>query len=97
MANAPTAIDFHNAKRAPLLLIGGEKDVIMPSALNRKNFRRYRSSVTTEFKEFPGRSHYIIAEAGWEEVADYALSWAIAQADSRDSSPSTEPLAANLS
>lgn len=76
MAKAPTYINFRNEKRAPLLLIGGEKDVIMPSALNRKNFRKYRSSAVTEFKEFTGRSHYIIAEAGWEEVAEYALSWA---------------------
>jgi pimeloyl-ACP methyl ester carboxylesterase len=97
MAKAPTAIDFHNATRAPLLLIGGEKDVIMPSALNRKNFRKYRSSATTEFKEFPGRSHYIIAETGWEEVAEYALSWASGPADSRESLPLTIPVAAKLS
>ena len=83
MPNAPTAIDFHNGSRAPLLLIGGEKDVIMPSALNRKNFRKYRSTSVTEFQEFPGRSHYIIAEKGWEEVADHALSWAVEKADAR--------------
>jgi len=97
MANAPTAIDFHNAKRAPLLLIGGEKDVIMPAALNRKNFRKYRSNAIAEFKEFPGRSHYIIAETGWEEVAEYALSWASGHADSRESSPSAMPVAAKIS
>jgi pimeloyl-ACP methyl ester carboxylesterase len=83
MADAPTFIDFHNSKRAPLLLIGGEKDVIMPSALNQKNFRKYRSSAITEFKEFPGRSHYIIAEKGWEEVAEHALSWAEEKAGAR--------------
>lgn len=76
MPNAPTAVNFRNAKRSPLLFIGGEKDVIMPSALNRTNFRKYRSSAVTAFKEFSGRSHYIIAENGWEEVADYALEWA---------------------
>ncbi len=77
---AATTIDFHNSTRAPLLLIGGEKDVIMPAALNRKNFRKYRSSALTEYKEFPGRSHYIIAETGWHEVADYALQWAVGKA-----------------
>ncbi|GAA5131749.1 alpha/beta hydrolase [Luteolibacter yonseiensis] len=76
MPDAPTAVNFRNAKRPPLLLIGGEKDVIMPSALNRKNFRKYRGPAVTAFKEFPGRSHYIIAEKGWEEVADHALQWA---------------------
>jgi pimeloyl-ACP methyl ester carboxylesterase len=73
------AINFQNADRAPLLFIGGEDDVIMPSSLNRKNFRKYRhSAAVTEYKEFAGRSHFIIGEAGWEEVADYALAWALA-------------------
>ncbi len=71
-------INFHNGSRAPLLFIGGEKDVIMPAALNRKNYRKYQvSSAVTEYKEFPQRSHYIIAEKGWEEVAQYALVWAL--------------------
>jgi hypothetical protein len=37
------------------------------------------SAAVTDFKGFPARSHYIIAEPGWREVADYALSWASAQ------------------
>jgi pimeloyl-ACP methyl ester carboxylesterase len=78
--NSLATINFSNSSRAPLLLIGGEKDVIMPAALNRKNFRKYSaSSAITEYKEFPGRSHYIIAEKGWEEVAQYALDWALAK------------------
>jgi len=73
-------INFKNNSRVPLLFIGGEKDVIMPAALNRKNFQKYQaSSAVTEYKEFPGRSHYIIAEKGWEEVAKYALDWAEAK------------------
>lgn len=74
------AIDFKNAHRGPLLFIGGENDVIMPAALNRKNVRKYRhSAAVTEYKEFAGRSHFIIGEAGWEEVAEYALAWAEAK------------------
>lgn len=74
---APTAVDFRRSNRPPLLLIGGEKDVIMPAGLNRKNYRKYRaSSAITDFQSFPGRSHYIIAEDGWQEVADFALDWA---------------------
>jgi pimeloyl-ACP methyl ester carboxylesterase len=70
-------INFNNGNRAPLLFIGGEKDVIMPASLNRKNFRKYRNSpAITEYKEFAGRSHFIIGEAGWAEVAGYALDWA---------------------
>ncbi len=69
-------INFNNADRGPLLFIGGEKDVIMPASLNRKNFRKYRhSAAVTEYKEFVGRSHFIIGENGWDEVAEYALRW----------------------
>jgi pimeloyl-ACP methyl ester carboxylesterase len=81
--NSLAAINFKNSKRPPLLFIGGEKDVIMPAALNRKNFRKYSAAVT-EYKEFAGRSHYIIAEKGWEEVAQYALDWALARFPSQE-------------
>ena len=44
--------------------------------MNRANARKYRGAPSpTDFHEFPGRSHWIIAERGWEEVADYALDW----------------------
>lgn len=75
--NAATTVNFRNPNRAPLLVIGGEKDVIMPAALSRKIYRKHRvSPCLTAYKEFPGRSHYIIAETGWQEVADYAITWA---------------------
>lgn len=70
-------VNFRNPTRAPLLIIGGEKDVIMPAAISRKIYAKHRASPTiTAYKEFPARSHYLIAEKGWEEVADYALAWA---------------------
>jgi len=74
------AVNFRNPDRAPLLVIGGEKDVIMPASLSRKIHRRHAASpAVTAYKEFPGRSHFLIGEKGWEEVADYALDWAAAQ------------------
>lgn len=85
---SPAAVDFRNPRRAPLLVIGGEKDVIMPAALSRKIYRRHRASpAVTAYHEFPGRSHYLIAEKGWEEVADYALSWAETQVAGRQAAP----------
>jgi hypothetical protein len=27
-------------------------------------------------KSFPRRGHFLIAEPGWQEVADFALAWA---------------------
>ena len=71
-------VDFLR-RRAPLLMIAGEKDHIMPAALNRANFRRYRRSESvTEFKQFPGKSHYSVigGSRGWQDVADFALDWA---------------------
>lgn len=81
-------IDF-TREHAPLLLIAGEQDHIMPASLNYSNFKRYRkgnAGSITEFKQFPGRAHYsVIAgdDTHWEEVADYALAWA-SRMSSRD-------------
>ena len=36
-----------------------------------------KSKAITDYKEFPGRSHFTVGEDGWEEVADYALDWAV--------------------
>jgi pimeloyl-ACP methyl ester carboxylesterase len=68
-------IDLDKA-HGPLLLIGGEKDEIIPAHLSKKNAEGYtdKNSVTA-FKEFLGRSHYICGEPGWEDVADYILRW----------------------
>lgn len=71
------AVSFANAGRAPLLFIAGGADHIMPARVSQANAERQRaSSAITAYKEFPGRSHYICGERGWETVADYALSWA---------------------
>ena len=49
---------------------------IIPAALNASNCIRYsRSAGLTDYKEFPGRAHFIIGQPGWEQVADYALAW----------------------
>jgi hypothetical protein len=47
-----------------------------PPSLNKANYEKYRqSSSVTDFKEFTGRTHFIIRQTGWEEVADYVLAW----------------------
>lgn len=35
------------------------------------NFKTYRRSPFSDFKEFPWRPHYLCGERGWEEIADY--------------------------
>jgi pimeloyl-ACP methyl ester carboxylesterase len=73
-----TGVNFKNANRAPLLLIAGEEDRTIDASMVRANYRKYgRSSAVTEFKSFPKRTHWLIAGPGWQEVADYALQWAI--------------------
>jgi len=68
-------IDLSHA-HGPLLMIGGEKDEIIPSDLVRKNAEAYDDRVgIIEHREFAGRSHYICGEPGWEEVALYVADW----------------------
>ncbi len=74
---AATKVDYSNGSRAPLLLIAGSEDNQVPASMIRENFKRYADSIAiTEFKEFPGRSHLLAIQDGWQEVAEYALSWA---------------------
>jgi len=79
--HAPTQVDFRNADRAPLLLIGGGADHTVPAVVDRSTAKHYRKSeAITEYREFPDRSHYLIGADGWEEIADYALDWAASNA-----------------
>ena len=73
---AETSINVRRNSRAPLLMIAASHDLMAPPSLVRANVRAYRESIaTTEYKEFPGRTHFIIAQDGWQEVANYALDW----------------------
>ena len=88
--DAPTKVDFAREQRVPLLFIGFGEDHVMPPKVVGHNEQKYDDSVSiTEYKEFPGRPHFP-AVPGWEEVADYALSWAVAHAAvaAADRSPS---------
>jgi len=79
-----TAVNFHNDDRPPLLLIAGGKDHIVPASTTKANFNLYKKSkAITDYKEFPERSHFTLGQAGWEEVADYALEWALEHANQR--------------
>ena len=74
--NHAADVNFKNNDRAPLLIIAGGKDKIVPAAINRNNFKKYRNSkAQTDFKEFADKVHWIIAQPGWEEVAAYIKEW----------------------
>jgi alpha-beta hydrolase superfamily lysophospholipase len=74
-------VDFHNDGRPPLLLIAGGVDHVVPASVDRQMAKKQgKSAAVTDYKEFPGRSHFTIGQEGWEAVADYALEWATNQA-----------------
>jgi pimeloyl-ACP methyl ester carboxylesterase len=77
----PTAkVDFGKSDRAPMLFVGFEDDHVVPAKATRHNAEKYDDSkATIAFKSFPGRPHFP-GVPGWEEVADFALSWATANA-----------------
>jgi pimeloyl-ACP methyl ester carboxylesterase len=68
-------VNYDNPDRAPLLFISGDADHLMPPSIQQSNAKHYRSDLLTEVKEFEG-PHLLPAWRNWEEVADYALSWA---------------------
>ncbi|MGK6353843.1 alpha/beta hydrolase [Sphingomonas sp. DT-207] len=73
----PMKINWANPDRAPLLLIGGGKDLIADAAMTRAIYAKQRRAPSlTEYREFADRSHWTAIDPGWEEVADLALSWA---------------------
>ncbi|MFF9147476.1 alpha/beta hydrolase [Streptomyces sp. NPDC014861] len=73
-----THVNYRNHDRAPLLFVAGEHDHLMPPKIQRSNAKRYKAPGTvTEVVEFPGRSHLMPAQQGWEEIADHALNWAL--------------------
>ena len=76
---AVTKVSRDRHDRAPLLLIGGDQDHISPPAVTKATRKLYaKSHSTTDMRQYPGKTHWIAGQPGWEEVADYALEWAIA-------------------
>jgi pimeloyl-ACP methyl ester carboxylesterase len=74
--NPPTEVDFKNEQRAPLLIVGAEKDKTVPASLSKKQYEKYqRSPAETEYVEFESRPHLLMAAEGWEEVAAAIDSW----------------------
>jgi pimeloyl-ACP methyl ester carboxylesterase len=74
-----TYVDYHNDDRAPLLFISGDQDHLMPPKIQQSNLKHYKSNTVTEIMEFEG-PHLLPSKDGWEEVADYALDWALSHA-----------------
>jgi alpha-beta hydrolase superfamily lysophospholipase len=73
---AETAVNVRRNNRAPLLMVAASQDHVIPPRIVKANVRAYRhSTAVTEYKEFADRTHFIIGQSGWEEVANYSLDW----------------------
>ena len=74
----PTEVHFKSDDRAPLLIIGAEKDHTVPASVAKKQYEKYeKSSAQTDYVEFPGRPHLMMVSEGWEEIAGRIESWLI--------------------
>lgn len=83
-------VRYKNPDRAPLLLIAGEKDRTVPLPMVASAYKKHRRSpATTAYKSFPNRSHWLINEPGWEEIADYVIEWV--RSNDRTKSPARRP------
>ena len=51
----------------------------MPPKVQQSNAKHYKSDTITEIVEYDG-PHLMSAQDGWEEIADYALAWAVEKA-----------------
>ena len=68
-------VDFDKPHN-PLLIISGSTDNIIPAHLNARNFKAYKQNGSvTEYKEFPGKNHFVVGLPTWKEEADYILDW----------------------
>src|SRR3954469_13174564 len=79
--HAATKVDFHKDDRPPLLVIGNSEDHTVPASVSKEAAHRLaKSKAVVDYKEYVGRPHFTAGAPGWEEVADYALDWALRHA-----------------
>jgi pimeloyl-ACP methyl ester carboxylesterase len=71
-----TTVNLRNDTRAPLLLVAGGEDRVVPSSLVKANFDLYRESKAgTDYKEYTEQTHFTLLQE--TKVADYVLGWAL--------------------
>jgi alpha-beta hydrolase superfamily lysophospholipase len=59
--------------RVPLLLIAGTNDHTVPMEVVKAEKKKYHGPAVVELKIFEGRTHGIVNQQGWEEVAEFAI------------------------
>ncbi|HEY3338912.1 MAG TPA: alpha/beta fold hydrolase [Propionicimonas sp.] len=78
-----THVEYGRPDRAPLLVIAGGIDNVVPPAICKAIVAKYKASggpALVDYREFAGRTHRLVSQDGWEEIADFALGWALEHA-----------------
>ena len=72
----PTEVQFKNADRAPLLIVGATEDHTVPASLAKAAYKRYEASpAKSDYLEFEGRPHLHMVAADWQEIAEAIDGW----------------------
>ena len=72
----PTEVHFNNGDRAPLLIVGAEKDHTVPASLSHKQYEKYeKSPAQTDYLQFADRPHLMMVAERWEEIAAGIENW----------------------
>jgi pimeloyl-ACP methyl ester carboxylesterase len=75
-----STVNFRNDTRAPLFLVAGGKDRVVPTSVVKANFDSYRESKgETDYKEFPDQANFTFLQQ--TKIADYVLGWALCRAN----------------
>ena len=87
----PRRAKFVDASRitCPVLVIAGSEDLLHPPSMMRKVARRYEPYST--YREYAGRGHWLIGEAGWQEVANDVVEWLERNGMATDPGPARAP------
>jgi pimeloyl-ACP methyl ester carboxylesterase len=57
----------------PVLVVAGTLDRITPASVARQIARKYKAVST--YKEFKNHAYWVVAEPGWQDVAEYVSRW----------------------
>ena len=67
-------VDTRFADRGPLLIVAAQKDHTVPLSIARASFRlQKRNTAPTEIVEMQDRSHSLVFDNGWKDVAKEAM------------------------
>jgi pimeloyl-ACP methyl ester carboxylesterase len=67
-------VDFKK-EHAPLLLLAGSKDQIIPAHLCRRVYKKYKTPNSVTEYVVKDRNHFVLGLPTWKEDADFILEW----------------------